>query len=350
MVMRMSTDRQDPLMNMLGKGAGISGADGAALSAMLDVSRPLKSRQQVPDATSAKPSGLPASQRKKRHYQALFISDTHLGTRGAQVDILVDFLKNVSCDTLYMVGDIIDGWRLKKAWYWDTTHNDAIRRVLKMAKNGTRVVYIPGNHDEGFRAFVGNNIADVELKMDDVYVSVSGKKYWVLHGDIFDGVVMNAKWLAHLGDWAYAALLRLNTGLNFIRRKLGYSYWSLSAYLKHKVKNAVEYIGRFEDSVAAEARRRGVDGVICGHIHHAEQRMIDGIEYKNDGDWVESCTALAETPEGTWEIIYYADEIAAKQAKKAAKKARRLKAKKAQAAAQKKKPKQPLTPDQVAAE
>ena len=255
----------------------------------------------------------PEPKRKKRHYHTIFISDTHLGTRTARADLLLDFLKSVSCENLYLVGDIVDGWRLKKAWYWDTTHNDVIRRVLKMARSGTKVTYIPGNHDEAFRGFVGNNLAGVAMKMDDIYEGKNGKKYWVIHGDEFDGVVLHAKWLAHVGDWAYQALIRVNMLFNWFRRKMGYSYWSLSSYLKQRVKNAVEFIGRFEEAVAQEANRRGVQGVICGHIHKAEQRMIGDIEYKNDGDWVESCTALVETESGDWHIIEYAEEFAARE-------------------------------------
>ena len=276
-----------------------------------------------------KDGGTPSTRgkKKKRKYRAVFVSDTHLGTRAARVDLFLDFLKSVECEQLYLVGDIIDGWRLKKSWYWDTTHNDAIRRVLKMAKTGTKVVYIPGNHDEGFRDFTGHNMAGVTMVMDAIFESATGKKYWVLHGDEFDGVVLYAKWLAYVGDWAYTTLLKINTGFNWVRRKMGYSYWSLSAYLKHKVKNAVEFIGHFEDAVAAEAARRGVDGVICGHIHHAERRMIGNVEYLNDGDWVESCTALVEHDDGTWEILYWADEVAARMEKaqnyKRRKKARR---------------------------
>ncbi|TNE60937.1 MAG: UDP-2,3-diacylglucosamine diphosphatase [Alphaproteobacteria bacterium] len=254
--------------------------------------------------------------KKARHYRAVFISDTHLGTRAARVDLLLDFLKSVSCDQLFLVGDIIDGWAIKRSWYWDTDHNDVIRRVLKMAKHGTRVIYIPGNHDEGLRGFEGHNMAGVELVPDMVYTAANGKRYWILHGDQFDGVVKYAKWLAHVGDRAYMLLIKLNTMVNWVRRKLGYSYWSLSAYLKHKVKNAVEYIGRFEEAVAAEAARRGIDGVICGHIHHAERRFFGGIEYMNDGDWVESCTALVEHDDGRFEIIYWADEVAARTASK----------------------------------
>ncbi|WP_374763455.1 UDP-2,3-diacylglucosamine diphosphatase [Yunchengibacter salinarum] len=250
----------------------------------------------------------------KRHYRAVFISDTHLGTRTARADLLLNFLKTVSCDQLYLVGDIVDGWRLKKSWYWDTTHNDVIRRILKIASQGTEVIYIPGNHDEGLRGFLGNNMAGVRLERDAIHVGATGKRYWVLHGDEFDGVVKYAKWLAHVGDHAYGLLLRLNMAFNAVRRRFGYSYWSLSAWLKHKVKNAVEYIGKFEEAVAFEARRRRVDGVICGHIHHAEKRMINGIEYLNDGDWVESCTALAEDDSGQWTIINWAEEVAARMA------------------------------------
>ncbi|UTW56041.1 UDP-2,3-diacylglucosamine diphosphatase [Kordiimonas sp. SCSIO 12610] len=263
------------------------------------------------------------SQHKKlQHYHAVFISDTHLGTRAARADLLLDFLKSITCDKLFLVGDIIDGWQLKSKWYWDTAHNDVIRRVLKMAKQGTEVIYIPGNHDEGFRGFEGYNMAGVSLAYEMIYEAKDGKRYWVLHGDKFDGVVKYAKWLAHLGDHAYVFLLRLNTGVNAIRRRLGYQYWSLSAYLKHKVKNAVEYIGKYEEAVALEAKRKGVDGVICGHIHHAEIRDFDGTVYMNDGDWVESCTALVEHETGEFEILHWAEQ----KAKREEKKLRRLKA------------------------
>jgi len=282
--------------------------------------------------------------KKARHYRAVFISDTHLGTRAARVDLLLDFLKSVSCDKLFLVGDIIDGWQLKRTWYWDTNHNDVIRRVLKMAKHGTQVIYIPGNHDEALRGFEGHNMAGVELVPDMVYEAANGKSYWVLHGDQFDGVVKYAKWLAHVGDHAYVMLLKLNTWVNWLRRKMGYSYWSLSKYLKQKVKNAVEYIGRFEEAVAAEAKRRGVDGVICGHIHHAERRFFDGIDYMNDGDWVESCTALVEYDDGRFEIIHWADEVAAREEKKNRGKGKGKKGRKEKA------PKGPRTPTPVAAE
>jgi UDP-2,3-diacylglucosamine pyrophosphatase LpxH len=263
-------------------------------------------------ATGMASDGIDKGKRKARHYRAVFVSDTHLGTRAARADLLHDFLKHISCDKLFLVGDIIDGWQLKSRWYWNTDHNDVIRRVLKMAKQGTEVIYIPGNHDEGLRGFEGNNMAGVQLEHETIYTGLNGKRYWILHGDKFDGVVKYAKWLAHLGDHAYVLLLRLNTAVNWARRKMGYSYWSLSSYLKHKVKNAVEYIGRYEEAVAAEAERMGVDGVICGHIHHAERRFFGKIEYMNDGDWVESCTALVEKTDGTFEILYWADEVRAR--------------------------------------
>lgn len=252
----------------------------------------------------------PSKNNNKHRYRSVFISDTHLGTKAARADLLLDFLKNVRCEQLYLVGDIIDGWQIKRSWYWDTIHNDVIRRVLKLAKQGVKIVYIPGNHDEGLRGFEGHDLAGVSLAHEVIYEGVDGKRYWVLHGDQFDGVVKYAKWLAHIGDRAYSLLLRLNTSLNGIRRFFGYDYWSLSAYLKHKVKNAVEYIGKFEEAVAMEAKRRGVDGVICGHIHHAECRDFDGITYMNDGDWVESCTALVEHHDGRFEILHWADEVA----------------------------------------
>lgn len=269
------------------------------------------------------------TQKDKRHrYRSVFISDTHLGTKAARVDLLLDFLKTVHCEQLYLVGDIIDGWQIKRSWYWDTTHNDVIRRVLKLAKQGVKVVYVPGNHDEGLRGFEGYDLAGVSLAHEVIYEGANGKRYWVLHGDQFDGVVKYAKWLAHIGDRAYGMLLRMNTSINGVRRFLGYDYWSLSAYLKHKVKNAVEYIGKYEEAVAMEAKRRGVDGVICGHIHHAECRDFDGVTYMNDGDWVESCTALVEHHDGRFEILHWADIVAARNIGMQTTKAKRPKRKK----------------------
>jgi UDP-2,3-diacylglucosamine pyrophosphatase LpxH len=236
-----------------------------------------------------------------------FISDTHLGTAGCNAELLLDFLKSVECETLYLVGDIVDGWQLRKGWYWPTRHNDIVRCVLKKAKHGTRVIYVPGNHDEAFRDFVGLNLGGIELAMEAVHVTADGRRLLVLHGDEFDGVVLYARWLAFLGDNAYTMLLQLNRVLNWVRRKRGLPYWSLAAHLKKKVKNAVQFISSFEEVVAHAALERGAQGVVCGHIHTAEIRQIGDVTYYNDGDWVESCTALVEHPDGRMEIIDWAE-------------------------------------------
>ena len=253
--------------------------------------------------------------KEKRRFRTIFLSDIHLGTRGCQAEMLLDFLKYTESENLYLVGDIIDGWRLRRSWYWSQSHNDVIQKVLRKARKGTRVVYIPGNHDEAARDYVDLHFGGVAVVMDAIHTGADGRRWLVLHGDAFDGVVKYARWLAHLGDWAYNIALTLNTWFNRLRRRLGYSYWSLSAYLKHKVKNAVDYISSFETAVAEEARRHHVDGVICGHIHHAEIRDIDGITYCNDGDWVESCTALVEHADGRMEILRWAPEFEKRVAK-----------------------------------
>ncbi len=238
-----------------------------------------------------------------RHYRAIWISDVHLGTRGCKAEYLLDFLKHTESDALYLVGDMIDGWRLKRTWYWPQAHNDVVQKLLRKARKGTRVLYIPGNHDEFARDYVEHSFGEIAVVEQAVHVTADGRRLLVLHGDAFDGVVKYAKWLAHLGDGAYTFALWLNHWLNVIRRRLGLSYWSLSAYLKHKVKNAVQYIANFEQTMAEEARKQGVDGVVCGHIHHAEMRDLGGVLYCNDGDWVESCTALVEHPDGRMEIL-----------------------------------------------
>jgi UDP-2,3-diacylglucosamine pyrophosphatase LpxH len=249
--------------------------------------------------------------RNKLKFRTIFISDTHLGTSGCNADLLLDFLKSVECETLYLVGDIIDGWRLRKGWFWPTRHNDVVRRVLKMAKKGTRVVYIPGNHDEVLRDFIGIGFGDIEIRPEAIHETADGRKLLVLHGDEFDGVVLYHRWLAFAGDSAYVALLKLNVWFNAARRGLGLPYWSLSAYMKKRVKNAVEFIGRYEEAVAHAARERGADGVVCGHIHSAEIRQFGDITYYNDGDWVESCTALVEHFDGRMEILNWAERVRA---------------------------------------
>ena len=245
----------------------------------------------------------------RTRYRTVFISDTHLGTKGCRSDFLADFLSRISCDTLYLVGDIIDGWRLKKSWYWDSHHDEVLRLILHMARNGTDVVYIPGNHDEMFRTWLPMKleIAGIRFCEDAVHVTADGRKLLVMHGDAFDSVVRYAKFLALLGDRAYCMALVINRWFNAFRRKLGLPYRSLSAWLKRQVKGAVMAIDRFELALAAEARGRGLDGVVCGHIHHAEMRDIGGILYINDGDWVESCTALVEHEDGRLELIDWAE-------------------------------------------
>ena len=244
-----------------------------------------------------------------RRYRTVFLSDIHLGTRGCQAAILLDFIRGMECETLYLVGDIIDGWKLKSGWYWPQSHNDVVQKVLRMARKGARVIYIPGNHDDRVRDFCGVHFGGVIVARDAIFETAAGKRYLVTHGDEFDGVINHAKWLAFLGDWAYRALLSLNTTWNLVRRRMGFGYWSLSAFVKVKVKNALQFIENFEAAVADEARRRGVDGVICGHIHKAERRMIGGVEYINDGDWVESCTALVEHFDGRLELISWAGRV-----------------------------------------
>ncbi|MGL4439191.1 MAG: UDP-2,3-diacylglucosamine diphosphatase [Bosea sp. (in: a-proteobacteria)] len=237
------------------------------------------------------------------NYRAIFISDVHLGTRTAQVDALLDFLKFAEADVIYLVGDIIDGWRLKKSWYWPQSHNDLVQKLLRKARKGCRIVFVPGNHDEFLRDFLESPVGGVEIADRIIHEGLDGKRYLVIHGDQFDAVVMHAKWLAFVGDWAYEIALFMNGRINFVRRRLGLTYWSFSAWAKHSVKKAVNFIGAFEETLAGEARRQSADGVICGHIHHAAIRDIGGIVYMNCGDWVESATALVERQDGVFEII-----------------------------------------------
>ena len=244
---------------------------------------------------------------RPRHYRTLFLSDIHLGTKGCQADLFLDFLREHEADVIYLVGDVIDGWRLKRSWYWPQSHNDVVQKLLRKARKGTRIIYIPGNHDEWLRDYYGTHFGGIEVVENAVHTAADGRRYLVIHGDEFDVVVRHAKWLAFLGDGAYVTALFVNTYFNRVRRTLGFSYWSLSAYLKLKVKNAVNYIGKFEQFLSDEAARRNVEGVICGHIHHAAMHDVSGIRYINTGDWVESCTALVEHADGRLEIIRWAE-------------------------------------------
>ena len=200
------------------------------------------------------------------------------------------------------MGDIVDGWQLRRSWYWPQSHNDVVQKILRKARKGTRVVFVPGNHDEFARKYVEHNFGGVDVVSEAVHVTADGRRLWVTHGDLFDGVIQNAKWLAYAGDFAYEFTLKLNRWFNRARARLGLPYWSLSKYLKLRVKRAVSYVSDFEVAVARDARKRGLQGVVCGHIHHAEIRDIDGVLYCNDGDWVESLTALVEHDDGRLEI------------------------------------------------
>jgi UDP-2,3-diacylglucosamine pyrophosphatase LpxH len=240
------------------------------------------------------------------HYRAVFISDLHLGTAGCKSAFLLDFLRSHESESLYLIGDVLDAWQLRNRWYWPQQHNDVVQKVLRKARKGTRVVYIPGNHDESVRQFCGLSFGGIEIAEEAVHVTADGRRLWLVHGDLFDGVMRHARWLALAGDQAYTFALWINHHLNGFRHRMGLGYWSLSQYLKHKVKNAVSFISEFETTVAGEARRRGYDGVVCGHIHKAEIREIDGILYCNDGDWVESLTALVETMDGELRVVHWA--------------------------------------------
>jgi UDP-2,3-diacylglucosamine pyrophosphatase LpxH len=233
----------------------------------------------------------------------MFISDVHLGMRGCQADKLLDFLRHVDADTIYLVGDIVDGWQLRSTWYWPQTHNDVLQKLLRKARKGARLIYIPGNHDEFLRDYYGTHFGGVEVIADAIHVAADGKRYLVVHGDLFDVVIRHARWLAFVGSKAYDVAISANTYFNLVRRWTGFPYWSLSQWVKLKVKNAVKFIGEFESTLSEEARRRGADGVICGHIHHAELRDEHGFRYINCGDWVESCTAVVEHYDGEFEIV-----------------------------------------------
>ena len=244
----------------------------------------------------------------KDQYKTIWISDIHLGTKGCQSTLLDNFLSSVKCEQLYLVGDIIDGWNLSRSSsYFPQEHVNILRRFLSKARKGTKIYYVVGNHDEFLRKYLdffeSKDLGNIHIANEFVHTTVDGKQLWVIHGDLYDGVTRYHKWISHAGDMAYNTLIAINGIFNKIRQRMGLGYWSLSAYLKHKVKQAVEFIVSFEDTVINECKKKGYDGVICGHIHHAEIKTIDDVTYYNDGDWVESCTALVENFNGTIEII-----------------------------------------------
>jgi UDP-2,3-diacylglucosamine pyrophosphatase LpxH len=244
-------------------------------------------------------------------YRTIFISDIHLGTESCQAEALLEFLKDHPCEHLYLVGDIIDGWQLRRRWFWPEAHNRVIQKLLRLARKGCHIYFVPGNHDEFARNFVGHHFGGIEVVQEAVHTTATGKRLWVIHGDQFDGVIQCAPWLAHVGDTAYEFTLRLNRHYNRWRARMGRPYWSLSSYLKSKVKKAVMYVNDFELAVAREAGHRGYDGVVCGHIHRASLTQNQAVSYANCGDWVESCTALIEHHDGRMEVFHHEQDLTA---------------------------------------
>lgn len=254
----------------------------------------------------------------QNHYRTIFISDVHLGMRNSQSTALLDFLRTIEADNYYLVGDIIDFWKVQRGPFWPQSHNDVLQKLLRKVRRGARMTFIPGNHDDGLRDYCGMSFGGIDIRRDAIHETANGKKYLVLHGDEFDVVVRYARWLAFLGDRSYDVALAVNVPLNFMRRLFGLGHWSLAQYLKLKVKTAVKFIGEYEEALSHEARRREVDGLICGHIHHANNKMMGPIHYLNCGDWVESCTAIGERHDGTFEIIDWKAHMAAEARRRVA--------------------------------
>ncbi len=238
-----------------------------------------------------------------RQVRTLFISDIHLGSKIAKADFLLDFLREHEAETIYLVGDIVDGWRLRRSWHWPQSHNDVVQKLLRKGRKGARIIYVAGNHDEFLRDFQGVHFGGIEVVDDIVHEAADGRRYLVIHGDQFDTIVHNVRWLAYLGDKAYDAAIIVNRVVGRVRRTFGMPYWSFSSWAKVTVKRAVNFISAFQTVVAEQARNRDVHGVICGHIHHAAMEDLGGIHYINTGDWVESCTAVVENFDGTMEIL-----------------------------------------------
>jgi UDP-2,3-diacylglucosamine pyrophosphatase LpxH len=244
-----------------------------------------------------------------KSYKTVFISDLHLGTKMSRADQLLNFMKTFECEKIYLVGDIVDCWAMSKKNIWSQFHNDVVQKLLKKARKGVEIIYIPGNHDEVMRNYCDNEFGHIIIAKESIHIGENGKLYLVTHGDQFDIVMRNAKWLAHLGSWAYDVSISASIMLNKVRSLFGMSHWSLSAYLKNTVKESVNFIGDYEETLTKYVKNKGLDGIICGHIHHANIRDIDGVTYMNCGDWVESCTALVENHDGTFEIVKWESNI-----------------------------------------
>src|SRR5215216_3466494 len=272
-----------------------------------DSARTFAAQQRFTFGESAEDSVAP------KRYRAGWISDAHLGTRGCNAAALLEFLRENDFDKLYVVGDLIDIWSLRRGIYWPQQHNDVIQKILRKARKGTRVIYIPGNHDELVTDFCGA-YGNIEIKQRAIHVTASGERILVIHGHELDAVVQNVKWLAFAGDLGYQFLLSLNPLINFVRRRFGLGYWSLSAYAKRRVKDAVSFIGKFEAAVTHYAERYRVDAVLCGHIHSPAVREFGNITYYNCGDWVESCSALVEGEDGIISLVNYDPFVASRPA------------------------------------
>ncbi len=241
------------------------------------------------------------------HARAVFLSDIHLGSRDCHADLLLEFLRSVRADELILIGDIVDIWSLQRSFYWTQAHTDVLRALLARSRDGTRVIYVPGNHDASFRDLCPASFGELHIRRDYVHQTAAGLRLLVTHGDEFDAAVQCNRWLASLGSGLYDVALALNRALNGLRRMRGRGYWSLAGFLKSRIGNAVEYVRRFETAAAEAARTRGLDGIVCGHIHRPRLTQHDGILYCNDGDWVDSCSAIVEQTDGSLELWQWAD-------------------------------------------
>ncbi|MEZ7278620.1 UDP-2,3-diacylglucosamine diphosphatase [Pseudoalteromonas sp. 68 DY56-GL68] len=243
----------------------------------------------------------------KTHYPAVWISDVHLGYKDCQAQYLLDFLNAIECDVLYLVGDIVDLWSMKRQFFWHPSHYDVLALIQQKAKDGTRVIYIPGNHDETFRQYVDESLFGIEVHQQYIHTTKANKRFLLLHGDDFDSATRYNKLISIAGDAGYDLLLFLNRWTNRIRRLFGGHYWSLASWIKARVHKAREAIDAFEKAAIHEAKKQGVDGIICGHIHHPAVKVVDGILYCNDGDWIENCTALVENDCGRIELLHWSE-------------------------------------------
>ena len=244
-----------------------------------------------------------------RNYRAVFISDVHLGTKGCQAELLLDFIRHIECESLSLVGDIVDGWKLRSGWHWPQAHNDVVQKILRLARKGVNVIYVPGNHDRPIRRFCGLMLPAMQVRRRAIHTTLDGRRLLVTHGDDYDGVTHFGGLQEKFGDWLYYRILTGNRLTNQLRRRLGLRYWSLAEYLKRQSDAAERYIARFVHAGLEDARRRGLDGIVCGHIHRAALLQREGLLYANDGDWVESLTALSEEADGSLCLLAHTGQV-----------------------------------------